>query len=164
MTYPQFITRLSLGKRFVFVLSLLALAELCYPQAVVAVNQDGPRHQEPIYSPTVRICDARLPDIPNRPVRAAFYATVTAYSSSVDETDSDPFTTAAGTRTRAGVVAYNHLPFGTKVRLPEIFGDQAFVIEDRLRPGASRYHFDIWLPSKAEAKQWGAKVVKIEIF
>src|SRR3989338_8592683 len=38
--------------------------------------------------------------------------TLTAYSSSADETDSTPFITASGSKTRHGVVASNDLPFG----------------------------------------------------
>src|SRR3989338_9188671 len=53
-----------------------------------------------------------------------FLLTVTAYSSSVDETDSTPFVTASGTKTRDGVIASNLFPFGTQVKIPEFFGDQ----------------------------------------
>ena len=57
---------------------------------------------------------------------------ITGYSSSPQETDNDPFITAASTQTREGVVANNYLPFGTKIRFPEIYGDKIFVIEDRM--------------------------------
>ncbi|MBU4466828.1 hypothetical protein KKF47_02055, partial [Patescibacteria group bacterium] len=48
--------------------------------------------------------------------------TITAYSSTVWETDDTPFITAAGTQTRDGVIASNLLPFGTKVKIPKLFG------------------------------------------
>ena len=88
---------------------------------------------------------------------------ITAYSSSVDETDSTPFITASGSRTRDGVVATNILPFGTKVKIPELFGDKVFTVEDRMN---RRYteRLDIWFPSKYEAKKFGKQLAQIVIF
>ncbi len=87
---------------------------------------------------------------------------VTGYSSSVDETDDSPFITAKGTYVRDGVVAANFLPFGTAIKIPELYGDKIFVVEDRMN---SRYwmNVDIWFPSKDTALKFGAKNVKIEI-
>lgn len=89
--------------------------------------------------------------------------TITAYSSSVDETDSTPFITASNTRTRDGVVAANFLPFGTKVKIPELFGDKVFVVEDRMHRRFSD-RLDIWFPSKGEAKQFGKRKAQIVAF
>jgi 3D (Asp-Asp-Asp) domain-containing protein len=167
-------------RRWQFVLACLALVEFIYPHSVLGQrvgsesNSEVLRYQEMPASvavsdtvASVKLCEnntaCRLPDVPSRPSKKSFYVTVTAYSSSVDETDGDPFTTASGSKTHIGVAAYNHLPFGSKFRLPDKFGDQVFTIEDRLRAGAGKYHVDIWMPSKAEAKQWGVKVIKIEI-
>jgi len=88
---------------------------------------------------------------------------ITAYSSTVEETDSTPFITASNTTTRDGVIANNLLPFGTKVRIPEIYGDKIFVVEDRMNARKSGYQFDVWLPSHFEAKQFGVKRTYIEI-
>lgn len=88
--------------------------------------------------------------------------TVTGYSSSYDETDDDPHITASGSETRDGIVATNLLPFGTKVRIPEEFGDRVFVVEDRMHRRFSD-RVDIWFPSKSEAKQFGKKNLEIEI-
>jgi len=87
---------------------------------------------------------------------------VTAYSSSADETDSNPWITASGTYTSYGVVASNLLPLGARVRFPKLFGSQVFVVEDRMN---ARYsdRFDIWLPSKAEAVRFGQKTTEVEI-
>lgn len=91
-----------------------------------------------------------------------FFMHVTAYSSSADETDSTPFITASGTRTRDGVVASNILPFGTRVRIPKLFGDKIFVVEDRMN---SRFtdRVDLWMPSKWEALNFGKREAEIEI-
>ena len=87
---------------------------------------------------------------------------VTAYSSTVDQTDSTPFITASNSHVRDGIVAANFLRFGTKVRFPNTYGDKIFVVEDRMN---SRYPYrvDIWMRSREEAKQFGAKIVLIEI-
>lgn len=88
-------------------------------------------------------------------------ATITAYTSSVDETDDTPFITASGARTGNGVVACPpKYGFGTQI---EIQG-QVFVCEDRMN---RRYHdqerFDIWVETKTEAFNWGVKKLPIII-
>jgi 3D (Asp-Asp-Asp) domain-containing protein len=88
---------------------------------------------------------------------------VTAYSSTTWETDSDPYVTAAGTWVRDGIIANNLLPFGTKVRLPEIYGDKIFIVEDRMSWKKGNYQIDIWFPSYWEAKEFGAKRTYVEI-
>ena len=87
---------------------------------------------------------------------------VTAYSSSPDETDNTPFITASGTNVRLGIAAANFLSMGTKFRLPELFGDQIFTVEDRLD---SRFNdrVDIWMDSKIDAKEFGQKIGRIEL-
>jgi 3D (Asp-Asp-Asp) domain-containing protein len=87
---------------------------------------------------------------------------VTAYSSTPDQTDDTPFITASGTHVRWGIVAANFLPIGTRVRLPDHFGDQVFVVEDRMN---ARYdkHMDIWMETKTEARTWGIRRVTIEV-
>ncbi|HQO27892.1 MAG TPA: 3D domain-containing protein, partial [Candidatus Pacearchaeota archaeon] len=88
---------------------------------------------------------------------------VTAYSSSIWETWGCPYTTASNSRVRDGVVANNMLPFGTKIRFPELFGEKVFVVEDRMHYRKGDYHFDIWFPSRSEALQFGVKQTIVEI-
>ena len=88
---------------------------------------------------------------------------ITAYSSSPWETDGDPFITAAGTGVREGIVANNKYPFGTEIRIPEIYGEKIFVVEDRMSWRKGEYHIDIWFPSYWEALNFGAKRTYIEI-
>ena len=88
---------------------------------------------------------------------------VTAYSSSSWETDDDPYITAAGTWVRDGIIANNLLPFGTQVRIPEIYGEKIFTVEDRMSWKKGNYHIDIWFPSYLEAKEFGAKKTYIEV-
>jgi len=88
--------------------------------------------------------------------------TVTAYSSTTDQTDSSPFITANGKRVKEGVVACNFLTFGTKVKFPELYGNQVFSVEDRMAM-KNNHKIDIWLPSRNEAKQFGIQRLKVEI-
>lgn len=91
-----------------------------------------------------------------------FLVYVTAYSSSVDETDSTPHVTASGTKTRDGVVASNLFPLGTKVRMPELFGDEILVVEDRMHDRFTD-RIDVWMPSKWQALSFGKKQTAVEI-
>jgi len=88
---------------------------------------------------------------------------VTAYSSTPWETDVDPYITAAGTWVRDGIIANNYLPLGTKVRIPELYGEKVFVVEDRMSWKKGNYHIDIWFPSYWEALSFGAKRTYIEV-
>ncbi len=88
---------------------------------------------------------------------------ITAYSSSIWETDDSPFITAAGTWVRDGIVANNYLPMGTKIRIPELYGEKIFVVEDRMNRKQGNYHIDIWFPSYQAALNFGAKRTYIEI-
>ncbi|MCW1929700.1 MAG: 3D domain-containing protein [Candidatus Kerfeldbacteria bacterium] len=88
---------------------------------------------------------------------------MTSYTSLPELTDSSPFITANGSHVRMGTIAANCLPFGTRVRIPDLFGDQIFVVEDRLAARKPCSMIDVWLPTYAEAKQFGVKRAKVEI-
>lgn len=87
---------------------------------------------------------------------------VTAYTSVPEETDDTPFTTASGSHTRDGVIAANFLPFGTKVRIPELFGSKVFTVEDRMAKRNAR-KMDVWMPTKSGALRFGIRYAAIEI-
>lgn len=84
----------------------------------------------------------------------------TGYSSTVDQCDGDPFTTASGTHVHKGTLACPpEYPFGTKVEI-DFLG--TFVCEDR--GGAIKgNHFDIWFETRAQALNWGKRLVSAEI-
>ncbi len=90
------------------------------------------------------------------------YVIVTAYSSTESQTDDTPFITASGTTVRDGIIAANFLPFGTRITIPELYGDKVFEVEDRMAPSKG-YHIDIWFPSYQEARDFGAHIIQIEI-
>jgi len=88
--------------------------------------------------------------------------TVTAYSSTPDQTDSTPFITANGTYVYDGLVACNFLPFGTKVKFPGYSGDKIFMVEDRMAKKNS-HKVDIWMPTRQAALQFGVQQLVMEI-
>ena len=92
-----------------------------------------------------------------------YVISMTAYNSEVGQTDDSPFTTADGSTVRDGILAANFLPFGTKVRIPSLFGNRIFEVHDRMNP---RYNLraDVWMANKSDARKFGLKRnVKIEV-
>lgn len=94
-------------------------------------------------------------------------AIITAYTSSVDETDDNPFENASGTRPQKGSIACPaSIPFGAKVFLftststPPI----EYQCDDRM---AAKYRdtmrFDIWLETKEEAFEFGRQELQVVI-
>jgi len=86
------------------------------------------------------------------------YRTVTAYSSTPDQTDDAPFISASGQHVRKGICASNEFPFGTKIKV----GDYVCEIQDRMN---RRYpdRIDIWFPSRKEALEFGIATLTIKI-
>ncbi len=90
-------------------------------------------------------------------------ATITAYASVPWETDDSPFITADGTHVRDGIIAANFLKFGTRVRIPDLFGDKVFEVHDRMNKRFSD-RVDIWMENVKLPPKFGIKRnVKIEI-
>ena len=86
-------------------------------------------------------------------------ATVTGYSSTVDQTDSSPFITASGKRVHEGIIACpRELTFGTQVKIQ----GRIFICEDRMNK-KSNDRFDIWFASRSEARAWGKQFLTVEI-
>ena len=90
------------------------------------------------------------------------WVAITAYSSTPLETDSDPFITASGAWVEDGVVAANFLPFGTKIRIPELYGDKVFIVKDRMN-SRKKHQVDIWFSSRKLAIKFGAHYNYIEL-
>ena len=88
---------------------------------------------------------------------------ITAYSSTVGQTDDTPFITASNKGVRDGIIANNYFPFGTQLRIPELYGDKVFVVEDRMSRRKGDYHFDIWFSDYGQALAFGAELTHIEI-
>ena len=88
---------------------------------------------------------------------------ITAYSSTPDQTDDTPFITASGKPVASNIVANNGLPFGTKIKIPALYGDKVFVIGDRMNKRMGNHRFDLWFPSRDLAINFGVKTAEIEI-
>ncbi len=92
--------------------------------------------------------------------------TITAYNSEVAQCDNTPCITANGFNVcKHGIedtIAANFLKFGTKVRIPDIFGDKIFIVRDRMNKRYSN-RVDVWMLEKADAKNFGVKIAEIQI-
>lgn len=96
----------------------------------------------------------------------------TAYNSIPNQTDASPFITATGTRTRFGVVALSRdllrkFPYGTRIRLEDPTGQlngllagRVFIVEDTMHPRKYN-HLDVWMSSRSQALQFGARQLRI---
>lgn len=95
------------------------------------------------------------------------YVTVTAYSSTPDQTDNTPCITANGynlcEENEENVIAANFLPLGTKVKIPDHFGDQEFYVQDRMNKRFSN-RVDVWMKTREAAQEFGVKKLKVEIY
>ena len=90
----------------------------------------------------------------------------TAYASVPEQTDDTPFTTASNTTVRDGIIAANFLKFGTKVRIPELFGNKILLVEDRMNrryTEANPPRIDIWMAENDHAITFGLKQVTLEV-
>lgn len=96
-------------------------------------------------------------------IKQTLVVTATAYSSTPDQTDGTPFITSNGKRVYDGLIAANWLPYNTKIRIPDYFGDKIFTVNDRMNPRYATGRLDIWMQDRSEAVQWGNRQVRIQI-
>ncbi|MCK5044453.1 3D domain-containing protein [Candidatus Parcubacteria bacterium] len=92
-----------------------------------------------------------------------FEVVVTGYSSTPCQTWGNPFITASGSWVEDGIIANNLLPFGTKVRLPELYGNKIFVVKDRMNSRKKDYNMDIWFSSTQAALNFGINKTYVEV-
>lgn len=122
----------------------------------LAISYYGPELPEsaPIVGPTLPALARTAPRL--------IEVDLTAYSSTEDQTDSTPFIAASGKHVYNGMVAANFLPFGTKIKIPSLFGDRIFTVDDRMN---RRYQnrVDIWFADRTSAINFGIKSAVIEI-
>lgn len=113
-----------------------------------------------------------------------FELRATGYNSLVDQTDSTPFITATGARTRFGIVAVSRdllgtdLPYGSLVRLKDLGGyytgrgagafqalldsQGIFIVEDTMHARKTQ-QVDVWFPEYSTAINWGVRRVGVEL-
>ncbi len=86
-------------------------------------------------------------------------ATVTAYSSTPEETDDTPFLTASGEIVDAQTIACpKDIPFGSVVETS--WGQ--YTCDDRMHE-RNEGKFDIWMETKIEAIEFGIRIVPIKV-
>lgn len=154
-----------------FVVMVAFLANLILPKIVRA--EEGLSGLEYVYPSQIQEVApvakkealARFPESqPRRPDRAV-KAVITAYSSTRSQTDDDPFTAASGKKVHDGMIAANWLPFGTKVKIPALYGDKIFVVEDRMNARYGYGRMDVWMDAPIkEVRRFGVQRVVVEVY
>ena len=96
-------------------------------------------------------------------IKETLFVVATAYSSTPDQTDATPFITSNGKPVYDGLIAANWLPYNTKIRIPEIFGEKIFTVNDRMNARYKTGRFDVWMKSRDDARRFGARRVRIQI-
>jgi len=101
----------------------------------------------------------------NYQVNREVVTTVTAYNPLPEQTDGSPCITANGLdvcKEEVNVIAANWLPFGTKVQIPDYFGDKVFEVNDRM---SSRYNnrVDVLMYDLEEAKKFGKRRLRVVV-
>lgn len=159
----------SLIEKLLLIAVLILVLEFSMPHSILAqevsdsnnlgpvnlslqIDQNSPEYG--LYAP---------PDLSGQQPRLVRWVTVTAYSSTPDQTDNSPFITANGSWVYDGLVAANFLAFGTAIKFPDYFGDKVFTVNDRMN---SKYNsrIDVWMPTRAQAKEFGVRYLKMEIY
>jgi 3D (Asp-Asp-Asp) domain-containing protein len=99
-------------------------------------------------------------------VKSTSVHVITAYNSDAAQTDDSPCITANGFNVcehgQEDTIAANFLKFGTKVKIPDLYGDRVFVVRDRMNvKHPSRV--DIWMKDRPSAIKFGVKTAKIQV-
>jgi 3D (Asp-Asp-Asp) domain-containing protein len=151
-------------RKFVFKITLLTFCLISLPSLAQGPKLNFLNSQKEILFQGNTVLGQNLSyqeNLKKEPLR--IFAIVTGYSSTEEETDETPFITASGKFVEDGIVANNFLPFGTKIKIPELFGDKIFVVEDRMKKDKLKFHFDVWFDEKEKAKNFGIKFTWVEI-
>ncbi len=110
--------------------------------------------------------NGKLPESVGADIDFSKHITITAYNSEAGQTDDSPCITANNFDVcENGVedtIAANFLPFGARVKIPELFGERVFIVRDRMN---KRYtnRVDVWMIEKPDAVNFGVKIAKIEV-
>lgn len=114
----------------------------------------------PAPTPRLREWQSMLPDHTRTQslgvwqIGQTLHVQLTAYASVPEQTDDTPFEMANGDRVHWRAIAHNGLPFGTMVKFPEVFGNEAFVVKDRMNKRYDHRYADVWMPNNRLAKHF----------
>lgn len=150
------------------------------PQVVIAQTAERGELIESILTamPEMATSLAEKPELKQFPIAGereaakTIWVVATAYSSTVDQTDSTPCITANGhnlckqyeEQDFGNTIAANFLPTGTQVRLKDVSSDKIYVVRDRMNARYGWGRVDVWLPTREEAVEFGVKRIEMEIF
>lgn len=99
-------------------------------------------------------------------VKFSKHIVITAYNSEPGQTDNSPCITANNFNVcKHGLedtIAANFLPFGSKVKIPELFGERVFTVRDRMNRRFSN-RVDVWMVEKPDAINFGVKIAKVVV-
>jgi 3D (Asp-Asp-Asp) domain-containing protein len=145
-------------------------SEMNYCEAVQTVNLvfEEIKNETTPKAVGVKIAENQLEvqDITGSKTTNHGYHQLTAYTSEVAQTDNSPCTTANGFNVcEHGVedtIAANFLKFGTKVRIPELFGNRVFIVRDRMNKRHPE-RLDVWFKNKNDAIKFGIKTARVEV-
>lgn len=150
------------------IILLFILLELIFPQFSLANEVENGKIQAYQTIQDINIDpNIRLPINETKKPRFKTKIIATAYNSLPSQTDSDPCTTASGfnlcEHNQENIIATNFLPFGTLVKIPKLYGDKIFRVEDRMHP---KYYkqIDIWFKDYNQAKKFGWQWIEIEVY
>jgi 3D (Asp-Asp-Asp) domain-containing protein len=119
------------------------------------------------YDNNGQVENGHLPQNDGLEEKYSITAVITAYNSDIGQTDNSPCITANGfdlcKHGQEDSVAINGMKMGTRVRIPELFGDRVFVVRDRMNARYSSDRVDVWMISRSDAKKFGVKVAKLEV-
>jgi len=148
---------------------IIVVLELMFPQISIANNIEAStidylKVEDTLFRTKQTV---KLPENREREPRFTTKIIATAYNSLPSQTDNSPCITASGfdlcEHNTEDIIATNYLPMGTMIKIPELYGDRIFRVEDRMH--AKYYkHIDIWLKDYNEAVKFGAKWVEIEVY
>lgn len=165
-----------IGDKIIKITFIVFIINFCFPQLGYAA-ETGPEmplvllpHEAGRAEFIKAVGDSsQLPVIKERGPKHVIKVTVTAYNSLPGQTDGSPCITASGMNVCEhnieDVIATNYrwLPFGTKVRFPELFGDKFFTVQDRMNKRYSA-RADIWMKDYSAAKKFGKKYLVMEVY
>jgi len=132
------------------------------PSELIFINHpDNNQSPDPPPENNIKIISS-LPENESLPYYET-YITATAYTSRESETDGSPYLAAWGDHVFWGMIASNAFSKGTKIQIPDYFGNKMFSILDRMN---ERYYYriDVWMDDLNNATSWGAKYIKIRVY
>ncbi|MBU0546110.1 3D domain-containing protein [Patescibacteria group bacterium] len=168
----------NMGQRaFRVLVALFVLANILIPSASLAASPLQfaylPVFSQILHVPNILLANASeekvkntsLPVSGEREPNKKITAVITAYTSTVDQCDDDPFIAASGKHVYDGMIAANFLPMGTHIKIPSLYGDKIFTVDDRMNSRYGYGRMDMWMDApRSEAIKFGVKKVEIEIY